>query len=77
MTSTEGVPPPAFAHVLNTGERQLLNWIADGDGYKVIARRLNIHEQTVTMRAARMFAKLAARDRANAVHIGHRIGVLT
>lgn len=75
MTSTEGVPPPDRR--LTGAERQLLRWIAEGLTYRQIGTRIQRSDEAARYRASQLFRKLDARDRANAVHIGHRCGLLT
>lgn len=77
MTSTEGgCPPPAFAHRLTEGELEVLRHIAAGRPNKTIANRVGLATSGVDRRVSRIFAKLQATDRAHAVHIGHRAGLL-
>lgn len=67
----------ALAHRLTPRERTLLRLVAHGKTNKAIARELNITPGTVGVGVSRLLGKLDARDRANAVHIGWQIGILT
>lgn len=59
-------------------ERQLevLGLIAEGFGDQEIARSLWIGETTAKRHVRDILSKLDARNRANAVHIAHRKGIL-
>jgi DNA-binding CsgD family transcriptional regulator len=48
-------------------ERQLLRLVANGNTNATIGRLLNVHPATVNRHLANIYAKLGARDRANAV----------
>jgi DNA-binding CsgD family transcriptional regulator/DNA-binding XRE family transcriptional regulator len=54
-----------------------LEAIADGDGTLQIARRAHLSPNTVKDRLRVLYLQLGAKDRANAVAIGFRLGVLT
>src|SRR3954451_18259469 len=54
-----------------------LEAIADGDGTLQIASRAHLSPNTVKDRLRVLYLQLGAKDRANAVAIGFRLGVLT
>lgn len=70
MTTTE-------RPVINNGELAVLKLIADGRTNEAIGRALGISHETVKSRTLSMYRKLPARDRAHAVSIGYRTGLLT
>jgi DNA-binding NarL/FixJ family response regulator len=61
---------------LTERELQVLRGMADGKSNAEIGRELYVAEDTVKTHARRLFRKLGARDRANAVAVGFRAGVL-
>jgi DNA-binding NarL/FixJ family response regulator len=61
---------------LTERERQVLHGMADGRSNAEIGRELFVSEDTVKTHARRLFRKLGARDRAHAVAVGFRSGVL-
>ena len=71
------VPLPRLGEPLSARELQVLDGISRGLSNGQIGRKLGITGNTVGTHCRRLFAKLGARDRANAVHLGHRAGVLT
>jgi DNA-binding NarL/FixJ family response regulator len=60
--------------VLTQREKQILNYIADGNTNKQIARILNISEQTIKNHVSAILRKLNANDRAHAVVLAIRHG---
>ncbi|HEY6824190.1 MAG TPA: response regulator transcription factor [Steroidobacteraceae bacterium] len=62
--------------MLSPRERALLELVAAGFGNKAIARRLGVSINTVKYHLASIFAKLAARTRAEAVSAAARSGEL-
>jgi DNA-binding XRE family transcriptional regulator len=54
-----------------------LEGIAAGKGTREIARGLHLSTNTVKDRLSNLYTQLGANDRANAVSIGFRMGVLT
>jgi DNA-binding NarL/FixJ family response regulator len=61
---------------LSDKERQVLRGVADGLTNAEIGRRLFLAETTVKTYVARLRQRLRARDRANAVHLAWRAGLL-
>lgn len=63
--------------VLTQREMQVLVGISFGQSNGMIGTELELTEDTVKTHARKLFAKLGARDRANAVRIGFELGLLT
>ncbi|MEN3306328.1 MAG: two-component system, NarL family, nitrate/nitrite response regulator NarL [Micromonosporaceae bacterium] len=61
---------------LTTRERDILVSIADGHTVLQTARSLGIAKKTVESTQARLFRKLGARNRAEALAMGHRLGLV-
>lgn len=61
---------------LTDREVQILRGMSRGRSNRAIGRELHLSEDTVKTHARRLFGKLGARDRAHAVAIGLRTGVL-
>jgi DNA-binding NarL/FixJ family response regulator len=57
-------------------ERQILTYIADGNTNKQIANILNISEQTIKNHVSAILRKLNANDRAHAVVLAIRRGLI-
>lgn len=55
-------------------ERQLLRLVANGNTNATIGRLLTLHPATVNRHLANIYAKLGARDRANAVALALHYG---
>lgn len=73
----ERAEPAASPHVaLTPRERQVLTLIVDGAPNKMIARSLAISDRTAKFHVAAIFAKLHARNRAEAVAIAIREGLV-
>jgi DNA-binding NarL/FixJ family response regulator len=68
--------PAAERDRLTERELEVLRCIDGGMSVKQTARALAISAKTVENLQSRMFRKLGARNRAQAVLVGHRIGVL-
>ena len=68
--------PALAADVLTEREVQILRGMADGRPNAEIGENLWISEDTVKTHARRLFKKLGARDRAQAVRIGFDLGYL-
>ncbi|MBM9466099.1 response regulator transcription factor [Nakamurella sp. YIM 132084] len=68
------------AHAVTMGltprEREVLQLMSDGLSNREIGRALFLAEDTVKTHTRRLYAKLSASDRAHAVAIGFRKGVL-
>jgi len=60
--------------LLTRREKQILNYVADGNTNKQIARILNISEQTIKNHVSAILRKLNANDRAHAVVLAIRHG---
>ncbi len=76
---TPAPPPAAPPHprALTDRELSVLRGMADGHSNLRIGADLDISEDTVKTHARRLFRKLGARDRAHAVALGFRAGVLS
>ncbi len=61
---------------LTNRERQILSYIADGNSNKKIARILTISEQTIKNHVSAIMRKLNANDRAHAVVLAIRRGLI-
>ncbi len=57
-------------------ELEILSLIADGLSNKEIAERLFVSENTVKTHSSRLFEKLGARRRTQAVQVGQQVGLL-
>jgi DNA-binding NarL/FixJ family response regulator len=62
---------------LTVRERQILNHIANGNTNKQIARLLSISEQTIKNHVSAILRKLNANDRAHAVVLAIRHGLIS
>jgi DNA-binding NarL/FixJ family response regulator len=67
-------PPAGRAPQLTERERQVLDGMAAGKSNGEIGRQLYLSEDTVKTHARRLFRKLGAADRAQAVALGFRWG---
>ncbi|MDT7549478.1 MAG: hypothetical protein QOE84_1872 [Actinomycetota bacterium] len=67
-------PPPGRAPQLTERERQVLGGMASGKSNGEIGRELYLSEDTVKTHARRLYRKLGAADRAQAVALGFRWG---
>ncbi|HEY0000681.1 MAG TPA: helix-turn-helix domain-containing protein [Actinoplanes sp.] len=63
--------------VLPDTMQMTLEAIADGDGTLQIAHRAHLSPNTVKDRLRMLYLQLGAKDRANAVSIGFRLGLLS
>lgn len=72
----ERVPIPPYAPIVTPRERQILQAIADGSTNEFIAYQLGISAETVKTHVANLLSKLRAANRAHAVSIGFRMGIL-
>jgi DNA-binding CsgD family transcriptional regulator len=61
---------------LTRRELDMLRHIAQGRTNEDIASRLGVSVDTVKTHLCRLYRRLGARDRAHAVHLGHRRGLL-
>lgn len=71
-TVREAAPAPA----LSMREMQVLTGMSQGKSNAQIGRELYLSEDTIKTHARRLFRKLGAKDRAEAVAIGFRRGVM-
>lgn len=62
---------------LTAREYQVLKGAAEGSSNARIAQKLSVSEHTVKTHLRRLYAKIGATDRAHAVTIGFRAGVLS
>ncbi|GIG69285.1 DNA-binding NarL/FixJ family response regulator [Phytomonospora endophytica] len=73
-------PPPTGqtrrGRTLTERELQTLTGMAEGKTNAAIGRELSLAEETIKTHAVRLFRKIGARDRAHAVAIGFRDGLL-
>jgi len=63
-------------HILTPREIEVLRMIAEGLGNKEIASKLGISDHTVKFHISSTFAKLGASNRAEAVTLGIRLGLI-
>lgn len=71
------LPRERFARPDLDGEDlQLLRWIANGAPDRVIGSRLGIRPSVAAERSRRLYGRMFARNRPNAVHIGYCTGLL-
>jgi DNA-binding NarL/FixJ family response regulator len=68
--------PTGAAPPLAKSEHAVLRGMAEGTSNRAIGEALFIAEDTVKTHARRLFRKLGARDRAHAVALGFRAGIL-
>jgi DNA-binding NarL/FixJ family response regulator len=71
------LPPPAAAVVLTDREFQILTGLTEGKRNAEIAGDLLVSEDTIKTHAKGLYRKLGARDRAHAVAIAFRTGLVT
>jgi DNA-binding NarL/FixJ family response regulator len=72
-TVREATPSPA----LSMREMQVLTGMSQGKSNAQIGRELYLSEDTIKTHARRLFRKLGAKDRAEAVALGFRRGIMT
>ena len=77
VASTNGAHPPAAAIVLSSREINVLNLVARGLSNKQIATKLGISDKTVRNHLSRIFRKLDAGNRTQAVMNAMKVGLLT
>lgn len=77
-TAFDGRHParPAGRGPLSPREREVLRLVAAGMTNKEIAGELDVGSETVKTLLARIFAKLGVKRRAEAVEVGHSLGLL-
>lgn len=74
---TPGTPREAECADLSVQQHRVLDGIAQGWSNAEIGRVMGISEDTVKTHCRQIFRKVGARDRAQAVDIGHRKGWLS
>jgi DNA-binding NarL/FixJ family response regulator len=73
----DAVPVPADLSTLTPRELEVLRLVGRGLSNGELAERLTLSEATVKTHVARIFAKLALRDRAQAVVLAYESGLIT
>jgi DNA-binding NarL/FixJ family response regulator len=76
MSRAPRVRPAGSPPALTEREQQVLDGMSRGKSNAEIGRELYLSEDTVKTHARRLFRKLAAADRAQAVALGFRWGFL-
>jgi DNA-binding NarL/FixJ family response regulator len=66
----------AIADTLNARHREILTYMSEGASRPEIAKRLGISEATVRSHSKAIFAKLGVNERAHAVAVGIRSGLI-
>ena len=66
----------AIADTLNRRHTEILTFMAEGASRPEIAKRLGISEATVRSHSKAIFAKLGVNERAHAVAVGIRSGLI-
>jgi DNA-binding NarL/FixJ family response regulator len=69
--------PEALVESLSPREQEILGYLAQGLSNKQIAYKLNISENTIKFHLSAIYAKLNANNRAEAVRLGAKHGLLT
>ena len=77
FSSSSRVSSTPFGQQLSPREGEILNMLATGLGNKEIAWRLKISEHTVKFHVTSIFNKLNVSNRAEAVAVGVRFGLIT
>ncbi len=77
VARTNGTHPPTAAIALSIREINVLNLVARGLSNKQIATNLGISDKTVRNHLSRIFRKLDAGNRTQAVMNAMRVGLLT
>jgi DNA-binding CsgD family transcriptional regulator len=80
LTATRPAPAPPVAPIVPTNmtrrEVEILELIAQGLSNREIAEKLCVSENTVKTHCSRVFGKLGAKRRTQAVQLGKEIGLL-
>lgn len=71
------VPTRCRPPVLYLRQVQVLQGLAEGLSYAEIGGRLHIEKVTVSLTAGRLYRRLGASNGPHAVHLGHRLGLLS
>jgi len=66
----------AQAEALNPRHQEILGYMSEGASRPEIARLLGISEATVRSHSKAIFAKLGVNERAHAVAVGFRLGLI-
>ena len=69
-------PSEESAEPLTRREKEILNWMGQGMANKQISRMLGISENTVKYHISSILSKFGASNRAEAVRIGVRLGIV-
>lgn len=69
-------PGEESAEPLTRREKEILNWMGQGMANKQISRMLGISENTVKYHISSILSKFGASNRAEAVRIGVRLGIV-
>ena len=77
VASTNGAHPPAASIALSNREINVLNLVARGLSNKQIAGKLGISDKTVRNHLSRIFRKLDAGNRTQAVMNAMKVGLLS
>ncbi|MGN6695553.1 MAG: helix-turn-helix domain-containing protein [Aquihabitans sp.] len=67
---------PAPLRDLSKREAEVLNWISQGESVNAVAARLDINRETVRSHLQRIYRKLGVSDRAAAVAVAWREGLV-
>lgn len=76
-TEVPALPRDVASEPLTVREAQVLQLVAAGHSNKGIGGELYLSEDTIKTHMRRLMRKLKARDRAHAVAIGYRAGIIT
>lgn len=76
FTITPAAIPVPRPDTLTTRQREILALIAAGNETTAISHQLEISPETVRSHVKEILRRLAANDRAHAVAIGYRTGIL-
>lgn len=76
MTAPPAERAPRFATLPTLREREVLALVAQGCTNEEIGRRLYVSASMARLHLKRLCEKLGARNRAHAVHLAHRWGLL-
>jgi DNA-binding NarL/FixJ family response regulator len=74
--SSDRLVPTAPQQALTPREIEVLRMLAEGQGNKAIAWKLNISEHTVKFHVSSIFSKLNVSSRTEAVTLGVRLGLI-
>jgi len=77
LCSSTTIAPGGAVYPLSMREMQVLTGMSQGKSNAQIGRELYLSEDTIKTHARRLFRKLGAKDRAEAVATGFRRGIMT